>query len=77
MVIIWKALVEYLNNNLRAGRSVNVKGFGSFTFDIDTELPRIATKTASSSGNFDLAEHRLERSHVHHVRPCFVVDPGF
>lgn len=44
MIIIWKAFVEYLNNNLRAGRSINIKKFGSFTFDIATELPRIATK---------------------------------
>jgi len=78
MVIIWKALVEYLNNNLRAGRSVNIKRFGSFTFDIETELPRIATKstsmTAVNSGAFNLEDQRLDRKHVHNVRPCFVVD---
>jgi hypothetical protein len=44
MMIIWKSMIEYLGNNLRAGRSVYVKKFGSFTFDINTELPRIATK---------------------------------
>lgn len=47
MMIIWKSMIEYLNNNLRAGRSVYIKGFGSFTFDIQTELPRIATKLIS------------------------------
>jgi len=75
MVIIWKALIEYLNNNLRAGRSVNVKRFGSFTFDIETELPRIAQKSHSmTTNNFDLDDQRLDRKHVHNVRPCFVVD---
>ena len=78
MLIIWKALVEYLNNNLRAGRSVNIKRFGSFTFDIDTELPRIATKgtslSAINSGHFNLEDQRLDRKHVHSLRPCFVVD---
>jgi nucleoid DNA-binding protein len=49
MLIVWRALVEYLNNNLRAGKSVNIKGFGSFTFDISTELPKIATKGFSPS----------------------------
>jgi nucleoid DNA-binding protein len=44
MMIIWKSLVEYLNNNLRAGKSVYIKRFGSFTFDINTDLPRIANK---------------------------------
>jgi hypothetical protein len=82
MVIIWKALVEYLTNNLRAGRSVNIKRFGTFTFDIETELPRIATKhsaslsnTIGSGGFLDIEDQRLDRKHVHHVRPCFVVDP--
>jgi hypothetical protein len=75
MIIIWKALIEYLNNNLRAGRSVNIKRFGSFTFDIETELPRIATKQSSmGTQNFDIEDHRLDRRHVHKVRPCFVVD---
>ena len=68
-------MIEYLNNNLRAGRSVNIKRFGSFTFDIETELPRIATKQSSmGTQNFDIEDHRLDRRHVHKVRPCFVVD---
>jgi len=59
---------------------VNIKRFGSFTFDIDTELPRIATKSTSmnalsSAGAFSLEDQRLDRKHIHHVRPCFVVDP--
>lgn len=59
-------MIEYLNNNLRAGRSVNVKGFGSFTFDIDTELPRIATR--SINANSGLEEQRMERKHVHRIK---------
>ncbi len=72
MMIIWKALIEYLNENLRAGKSVNIKRFGSFTFDIASELPRIATK--SMNPNVDLDDQRLDRKHVHKVRPCFVVE---
>lgn len=34
MLIIWRALITYLDNNLRKGVSVNIKKFGSFTFDI-------------------------------------------
>jgi len=75
MIIIWKALIEYLNNNLRAGRSVNIKRFGSFTFDIETELPRIAMKSSSVSvNNLALEDQRMDRKHVHKMRPCFVVD---
>ena len=71
-MIIWKSFTEYLNNNLRAGKSVYVKNFGSFTFDIATELPRIATKSISPQIGLD--DQRMERKHVHNVRPCFVVD---
>ena len=75
MIIIWKALIEYLNNNLRAGRSVNIKRFGSFTFDIETELPRIAMKSSSVSVNhLAIEDQRMDRKHVHKMRPCFVVD---
>jgi nucleoid DNA-binding protein len=40
-IIIWKALIEYVGNNIRAGRSVNIKKFGCFTFNVQTELPKI------------------------------------
>jgi len=73
MIIIWKSLIEYLNNNLQAGKSINVKSFGAFTFDIATELPRISTRSLNPSSG--LQESRLDRKHVHKVRPCFVVDP--
>lgn len=66
MLIAWKALVEYINNNLRAGKSINIKKFGAFTFDIQTELPKIATR--SMDPNRDLVDQRLARKHVHNVR---------
>ena len=42
MQIIWRALITYLDNQLRAGKSVNIKKFGAFMFDIQTELPKIS-----------------------------------
>ena len=47
MLIIWKALIEYVENNIKAGRSVNIKKFGSFTYDCQTELPKIAKRSIS------------------------------
>jgi hypothetical protein len=41
-IIIWKALIEYLGNNIGVGKSVNVKDFGAFTYNVTTELPKIA-----------------------------------
>ena len=52
---------------------MNIKKFGCFTYDISTELPKIAMKHIGAQG--DLYEQRAERKHVHYVRPCFVVDP--
>lgn len=52
-MIVWKSLIEYLGNNLRGGRSVYIKKFGSFTFDINTELPRIATKSINPNTGLD------------------------
>jgi hypothetical protein len=44
MQIIWRALITYVDNKLRAGQSVNMKKFGAFTFDIQTELPKISQR---------------------------------
>ena len=57
-----------------AGRSVNVKNFGAFTYDVTTELPKIATRNASPK--IDLFAKRIERKNIHHMKPVFVVDPG-
>lgn len=66
MQIIWRALITYLDNNLRAGKSVNMKKFGAFTFDIQTELPKISQRQIRA--NSDMGVDRKERKHVHHLR---------
>jgi len=49
MLIIWKSLVEYLLDKTRNGKSVNIKRFGAFTFDISTELPKIAMRNIGAT----------------------------
>jgi hypothetical protein len=73
MIIIWKSLIEYVGENFRAGRSVNIKKFGSFTFNIETELPKIAQR--NSSPKVDIWSQREERKNIHHSKPVFVIDP--
>jgi hypothetical protein len=73
-IIIWKSFMEYIEANVRAGRSVNVKGFGCFTFSIETELPKIASR-GFSPRNISIWDARAERKNIHHVKPVFVVDP--
>jgi len=72
MLIVWKALTTYLDENLRKGRSVNIRNFGAFTFDIETELPKISRREINPET--DIFSQRGERKHIHHLRPCFVVD---
>ena len=43
-----------------------IKKFGSFTFDINTELPRIASK--SINAKTELEDQRLDRKHVHLIK---------
>ena len=66
MQIIWRALITYLDNQLRAGKSVNVKKFGAFTFDIQTDLPNIARRQIHADS--DMTAERASRKHVHHLR---------
>lgn len=75
MLIVWRGLVTYLDKELRAGRSVNIRGFGAFTFDIATELPKIANTVFGKGPCMkDLDVARAERKHVHHLKPRFVID---
>ena len=67
MMIIWRALVTYLDTKLRAGQGVYVKNFGAFTFDIKTDLPQIAGTRGRSIGR-TLEQDRAERKKVHHMR---------
>lgn len=71
MQIIWKALITYVDNKLRAGQGINLKKFGAFTFDIVTDLPNISRRQISASS--DINTDRAGRKHVHHLRydlPC-------
>jgi len=73
MQIIWKALITYLDKNLRQGKGMNMKKFGAFTFDIETDLPRISRRHITADS--DIAQDRSQRKHIHKLKPCFVIDP--
>ena len=73
MQLIWKATIEYIHENLVQGKGVNIPGFGAFTFDITTELPRIS---AINPMDAEINRQRLERKHLHRNRPVFIPDSG-
>ncbi|CAG9321571.1 unnamed protein product [Blepharisma stoltei] len=73
MQLIWKATVEYIHEKILEGKGVNIKGFGAFTFDIETKLAPV-TAINPTSGEID--DQRLDRKHLHKNRPVFIPDPS-
>jgi len=71
--VIFKSLSEYIKENLASGKSVNLKGFGAFSFEIDSSSVEPAIFSTIDFKK-QLDEQRAERKHVHKLRPCFVVD---
>jgi len=68
-------MVEYIRENLTSAKSVNIRGFGAFSFEISSEHVKPAMHT-SIDFRKTLDEQRFERKHNHKFRPCFVVDPA-
>jgi len=71
--VIFKALSEYIKENLTSGKSCNLKGFGAFSFEIDSSHVEPAIFSTIDFKK-QLDEQRAERKHVHKIRPCFVAD---
>jgi len=71
--IIFKTMAEYIKENIVSGKSVNLRGFGAFSFEVTSGLVEPAIFTTVDFKK-DLDQQRAERKHVHKVRPCFVVD---
>ena len=66
-------MIEYVGNNIGTGKSVNIKKFGAFCYNVQTELPKIHYRSVSPK--VDIWDAREERKNIHHLKPVFVVDP--
>lgn len=73
MLIVWRAFCEYIREKLYAYTGVNVKGFGSFTFEVACELPKVGIDYKQAKMK-TFGELILEKKTTHRMRPCFVVD---
>jgi len=71
--VVFKSLSEYIRENLASGKSVNLRGFGAFSFEIDSSHVQPAIFSTIDFKK-ELNEQRAERKHVHKMRPCFVPD---
>jgi nucleoid DNA-binding protein len=76
MLIVWKAFCEYVKEKVNAYKGVNVKGFGAFTFEVETELPKIGIDYKQAKMK-SFGELILEKKTTHKLRPCFVIEPKF
>ena len=56
-----------MDDQLRAGRSVNIRKFGAFTFDVETLLPKISSGRQVNI-NQGMADQRADRKHIHHLK---------
>lgn len=72
LLIMWGALSQYIEDKLREGKNVNIKGFGAFAFNIQTDLPRIAQRSINPLAK--IGAERTARKHIHHIAPKFVPD---
>jgi AAA15 family ATPase/GTPase len=76
MLIIWRSFCEYIKEKMYAYNGVNVKGFGAFTFEVSSELPKFGmdlnNKKLKSFG-----ELIIEKKTTHKLRPIFVVDQRY
>jgi len=50
---MWRALSSYLEEKLRLGKNINIKGFGAFAFSIKTDLPKIAQRSINPLARID------------------------
>lgn len=76
LLIIWKAFCEYLHEKVNNYKGVNVKGLGTFTYEVSTSLPKLGIDFQQAKTK-SFSELLLEKKTTHHLRPCFVIDPKF
>ena len=53
-----------------------MKGFGAFTFEVGTELPKIGMDYRQAKLK-SFGELIVEKKSTHKMRPCFVIEPKF
>jgi len=76
MLIIWKAFCEYVREKITECKGVNIKNFGAFTYEVETDLPKLGLEYNKAKSK-SFKELLVEKKTTHKLRPCFVIDPKF
>lgn len=75
-MIIWKAFCEYLKEKINECKGINIKNFGAFTFEVETELPKLGLEYNKAKTK-SFQELLIEKKSINKLRPCFIIDPKF
>lgn len=75
-MIIWKAFCEYLREKVNDCKGVNIRNFGAFTFEVETQLPKLGLEYSSAKTK-SFSELLAEKKTINKLRPCFIIDPKF
>lgn len=76
LLIVWRALCEYLKEKVNDCKGVNIKNFGAFTYEVETELPKIGLEYNNAKTK-TFSDLLIEKKTTHKLRPCFVIDAKF
>lgn len=76
LLIIWKAMCEYVKEQFCKYKGINIRGFGAFTYECKQTLPKPGINTAETSIK-PFSQLLLEKKSQHIMRPCFIIDPNF
>jgi len=70
---VWNTLCVFIREQMTAGKNVNIRDFGAFSFDIATENPSSLKNNSST----DREELRRVNKTSHKARPCFMAGQKF
>lgn len=74
--IIWRSFCEYLYEKLSECKGINIKNFGAFTYEVQTELPKLGINY-NKAKNMSFKELLTEKKTIHKLKPCFIIDNKF
>lgn len=65
-----------MNEKISNYKGVNVKNFGTFSYEVSTFLPKLGIDFSQAKTK-SFAELLIEKKTTHQLRPCFIIPPQF
>jgi len=74
LLVLWHATFSYVKEQISNYIGVNIKNFGTFTYEVKQTLPKLGIDYKKASTK-TFKELLLEKKSLHKLRPCFIIDP--